>query len=56
MGKADQTQLWKKLERLCLAWRDLEPDSDAARASLNLELTATLLELFPRRDALEALG
>ena len=56
MGKADQTQLWNKLERLCLAWRDLEPDSDAARASLNLELTATLLELFPRRDALEALG
>ena len=56
MGKADQTQLWNKLERLCLAWRELEPGSDAVRASLNLELTATLMALFPRQDALDALG
>lgn len=56
MGKTDQTPLWSKLERLCLAWRGLGPDSDAARAALNLEFTATLMALFPRQDALDALG
>lgn len=56
MEKGKQTSLWNKLERLCLAWRELGPDSDAVRSSLNLELTATLMELFPHQDALDALG
>ena len=42
---ADTTELWGRLERLVLEWRTLDPKSEAARRSLNFEMTEVILSL-----------
>ncbi len=51
-----EAQLWERLERLVAEWRTLNPDNDAVRRHLNLEITETMLTLFPKQEDLEALG
>ena len=53
---ADTTELWGRLERLVLEWKTLDPKSEAARRSLNFEMTEVILSLFPNQDAMETMG
>jgi len=48
--------LWEKLECLVAEWKTLDADNDAVRQRLNLEITETMLTLFPKPEDLEALG
>lgn len=47
---------WEKLEHLVAEWKTLDADNGAVRQRLNLEITETMLTLFPEPKDLEALG
>jgi hypothetical protein len=51
-----ETLLWEKMESLVTTWKALAPGDDAVRQHVNLEITETMLALFPKSQDLDALG
>lgn len=51
-----ETLLWEKMESLVTTWKALGTGDDAVRQHVNLEITETMLALFPKSQDLDALG